>query len=53
MGGKHKKGRDPMMHRTLLGIGQLDKGLDEAQAKGWTIIRMKDDWKQILAFENK
>src|SRR5881392_4187675 len=24
-------------------IGQLDKGLDEAVAKGWTIVNMKDD----------
>jgi len=28
-------------------IGKLDKGLDEARAKGWTIISMKDDWKVI------
>jgi phosphoglycolate phosphatase-like HAD superfamily hydrolase len=28
-------------------IGQLDKGLDEAAAKGWTVVSMKDDWKRI------
>ncbi len=28
-------------------IGKLDKGLDEAAAKGWTIVSMKDDWKTI------
>jgi phosphoglycolate phosphatase-like HAD superfamily hydrolase len=28
-------------------IGKLDKGLDEAKAKGWTIVSMKDDWKRI------
>ncbi|MGE5294196.1 MAG: HAD family hydrolase [Solirubrobacterales bacterium] len=28
-------------------IGRLDKGLDEAQAKGWTVVSMKDDWKTI------
>jgi hypothetical protein len=32
-------------------IGQLDKGLDEAQAKGWTVVSMKDDWKRVFAFE--
>ena len=32
-------------------IGQLDKGLDEAKAKGWTVVSMKDDWKRIFAFE--
>jgi phosphoglycolate phosphatase-like HAD superfamily hydrolase len=29
-------------------IGQLDKGLDEAAAKGWTIVGMKDDWNAIF-----
>ena len=33
-------------------IGQLEKGLDEAKAKGWTVVSMKDDWKQIFAFES-
>jgi phosphoserine phosphatase len=28
-------------------IGKLDKGLDEANAKGWTVVSMKDDWKTI------
>ncbi|TAV89406.1 HAD family hydrolase [Rhizobium leguminosarum] len=28
-------------------IGQLDKGLDEAQAQGWTVVDMRDDWKTI------
>lgn len=28
-------------------IGHLDKALDEAQAKGWTVVDMKDDWKVI------
>jgi hypothetical protein len=32
-------------------IGKLDKGLDEAKAKGWTVVSMKDDWKTIFAFE--
>ena len=28
-------------------IGRLDKGLDEALAKGWTVVDMKKDWKLI------
>jgi phosphoglycolate phosphatase-like HAD superfamily hydrolase len=28
-------------------IGRLDKGLDEAAAKGWTVVDMKRDWKVI------
>jgi len=29
-------------------IGKLDKGLDEAAAKGWTVVDMKSDWKTIF-----
>jgi hypothetical protein len=32
-------------------IGRLDKGLDEAKARGWTVVSMKDDWKRVFAFE--
>ena len=32
-------------------IGRLDKGLDEAQEKEWTVIDMKKDWKVIYPFE--
>jgi hypothetical protein len=28
-------------------IGKLDKGLDEAKAKGWTVVSMKNDWKSV------
>ena len=28
-------------------IGRLDKGLDEARKKGWTVVDMKQDWKVI------
>ena len=31
-------------------IGKLDKGLDEATAKGWTVVDMKNDWKRIFAW---
>jgi hypothetical protein len=34
-------------------IGRLDKALDEAQAKGWTVVDMKNDWKTIFPFGNK
>jgi phosphoglycolate phosphatase-like HAD superfamily hydrolase len=32
-------------------IGKLDKALDEARAKGWTVVDMKNDWKRIFVFE--
>jgi phosphoglycolate phosphatase-like HAD superfamily hydrolase len=32
-------------------VGKLDKALDEAKAKGWTVVDMKQDWKKVFAFE--
>jgi hypothetical protein len=34
-------------------IGRLDKGLDEARARGWTVVDMKRDWKIILPFAGR
>ncbi len=34
-------------------IGHLDKALDEALAKGWTVVDMKNDWKKIFPFGSK
>jgi phosphoserine phosphatase len=33
-------------------FGRLDKGLDEACAKGWTVVDMKNDWKLLFPFES-
>jgi hypothetical protein len=32
-------------------VGRLDKGWDEANEKGWSVISMKEDWKVIYPFE--
>jgi phosphoserine phosphatase len=32
-------------------MGKLDKALDEANAKGWTVVDMKNDWNKIFAFQ--
>jgi hypothetical protein len=32
-------------------MGRLDVALTEANQRGWTVVSMKDDWKQIFAFE--
>jgi hypothetical protein len=32
-------------------IGKLDKALDEAKAKGWTVVDMRQDWKKVFASE--
>jgi hypothetical protein len=34
-------------------IGHLDKALDQAQAKGWTVVDMKNDWKIIYPVEKQ
>jgi len=34
-------------------IGRLDKGLDEANARGWTVVDMKTDWRRVFAFEKQ
>ena len=32
-------------------VGRLDKALDEAYARGWTVVDMKCDWRAIYPFE--
>jgi len=32
-------------------VGQLDKALDEARAKGWTLVDMKRDWRVVYPWE--
>jgi phosphoglycolate phosphatase-like HAD superfamily hydrolase len=34
-------------------VGRLDKALDEARAKGWTVVDMMKDWKVIYPFHLK
>ena len=34
-------------------IGHLDKGLDNAAKRGWTVVDMKKDWKVIFPFEKE
>ena len=29
-------------------IGKLDRGLDEAPKRGWTLVSMKNDWNRIF-----
>jgi phosphoglycolate phosphatase-like HAD superfamily hydrolase len=32
-------------------VGKLDKAWDEAKARHWIVVSMKQDWKRIFAFE--
>ncbi|MEA3278777.1 MAG: HAD family hydrolase [Pseudomonadota bacterium] len=34
-------------------VGRLDKALDETQARGWTVVDMKQDWKVIYPSEKQ
>jgi phosphoglycolate phosphatase-like HAD superfamily hydrolase len=34
-------------------VGTLDKALDRANAMGWIIVDMKNDWRQIFVFEKE
>lgn len=33
-------------------FGKLDRGLDEAGKRGWTVVNMKQDWKAVYSFQN-
>jgi len=32
-------------------LGRLDTALNEAKAKGWTVVDMKNDWNRVYPFE--
>ena len=34
-------------------VGRLDRGLDEAGARGWTVVSMKKDWRQMFLPERR
>lgn len=44
----HTDGEREVAYDRASSIGKLDKALDEAKAKGWTVVSMKDDWKTIF-----
>jgi phosphoserine phosphatase len=45
----HDDGEREWAYDRTSSVGQLDKAWDEATAKGWTIVSMKEDWKTIFA----
>jgi len=34
-------------------IGRLDKGMEEAKQRGWTVVSIGEDWKRIFPFEKE
>lgn len=47
----HTDGEREVAYDRKSHIGQLDKVLDEAATKGWTVVDMKNDWMRIFAYE--
>jgi len=46
----HTDGEREVAYDRSSHIGRLDKGLDEAAARGWTVVDMKNDWNRVFAF---
>jgi phosphoserine phosphatase len=44
----HTDGEREVAYDRTSHIGKLDKALDEAKERGWTVASMKDDWKTIF-----
>jgi len=34
-------------------VGRLDQGLDEARARGWVVVDMKQDWKRVHPHQDR
>ncbi len=47
----HTDGEREYAYDRTATTGRLDKGLDEAAAKGWTVVDIKRDWKRVFPFE--
>src|SRR5580704_3616920 len=41
----HTDAEREFAHGRLPSVGELEHGIAEANAKGWTVVSMKDDWK--------
>lgn len=44
----HTDGEREYAYDRQSAVGKLDKALDEATQKGWTVVDMKKDWKRIF-----
>jgi phosphoglycolate phosphatase-like HAD superfamily hydrolase len=40
-------------YESISSASRLDKALEEAQARGWTVVDMKRDWKVVFPFETR
>jgi phosphoserine phosphatase len=46
----HTDGEREYAYDREASTGRLDKGLDEAKARNWTVVDMKRDWKRVFPF---
>jgi len=44
----HTDGEREWSYNRKSAIGGLDKALDEARMKGWTVVDMKSEWKAVF-----
>jgi phosphoglycolate phosphatase-like HAD superfamily hydrolase len=49
----HTDGKREWAYDRKAHVGRLEKALDEAPRRGWTVVDMKKDWKVIYPFELK
>jgi phosphoserine phosphatase len=49
----HDDGEREFAYDRASAAGKLDRGLDEAPKRGWTVVSMKKDWKRVFSFETK
>jgi phosphoglycolate phosphatase-like HAD superfamily hydrolase len=50
---RHTDGEREWAYDRASPVGRLDKGLDEARTKGWTVADMKRDWNVIFPFDKR
>jgi hypothetical protein len=41
----------PKALQSHLSDRRFDKALDETQAKGWTVVDLKNEWNRVFSFE--
>lgn len=47
----HTDGEREVAYDRQSKVGRLDRALDEAGGRGWTVIDMKRDWRRVFPFE--
>jgi phosphoserine phosphatase len=48
---RHTDGEREWAYDRASKVGRLDRALEEAQSRGWTVVDMRRDWRRVFAFE--